>query len=141
MLNNTISLLRRVEAAKERRAAKGRRVMTWDAYRRLESQLREAYKDELNIAHEAIIAATAETIRRAEDIEATHKAIDTALHVLQYDVMDDPPRYRTSQGIVKICHANDKRLPALHMDEDIMDIVRAAVADHIQNSQHGGEAT
>jgi len=130
MLNNTISLLRRIEAAREKRAAKGRQVMTWDAYRRIESQLRDAYKDELYQTHEAIIAAAAEMIRRAEDIEATHKAIDTALHVLQYDVMDDPPRYRTSQGIVKICHANDKRLPALRMDADILDIVRDALDDH-----------
>ena len=141
MLNNTISILRRVEAAKERRAAKGRQMMTRETYRRLEAQLRDTYKDELHLAHEAIIEAAADMIRRAADIEEAHRAIDAALHVLQYDVMDDPPRYRTTQGIVKICHANDKRLPALRMDADILDIVRAAVADYIQNSQHGGEAT
>lgn len=135
MLNTTIAVIRRVEAARNKRGTKGRRSMTPESYHKLETQLRDAYKDELHMAHEAIIEAAAVTIREAEAIEAAHREIDQALHTLQYEVMNDPPRYITSQGNVKLCPANDKRLPALHIGEDILDIVRAAVDEHMKNER------
>lgn len=112
-----------------------RHGMTWDAYQRLEHQLREAYKDELSQAHEEIIAATAGAIRAAREIDATHAAINDALHILQYEVMSDPPNYKTAQGKVRVFHAKDKRLPLLRMDADILDIVRAALDDYVNHKQ------
>lgn len=170
MNNNTLHQIKRVEAARAKKAkliedAKGRRDaasragnaaevarlerrirqlerrhgMTWDAYQRLEHQLREAYKDELSQAHEEIIAATASAIRAAEVIDATHDAINQALHHLQYEVMDDGPCYQTAQGKTRPFHAKDKQLPLLRMDADIMDIVRDALDDYTNHKNRSCE--